>query len=111
MDCDFSSIRQDDIGLTQSGLARKLGCSRSKIQRVEKGIGFYTPMELIKFSQLAGKSVEELFGVGPVKPSEKTATIPDLQLPKWFKDYQRLTKVKQKLIEETIEPLIKWLKK
>lgn len=111
MDCDFSAIRQVDIGLTQSGLAKKLGCSRSKVQRVENGIGFYTPMELIKFSQLAGKSVEELFGIESPKPPEKTATIPELNLPKWFKDYQRLTRAKQKLIEETIEPLIKWLKK
>lgn len=111
MDCDFAQIRQEIIGLTQSELANKLGCSRAKVHRVENRKGYYTPIEVIKFAQLANLSVEALFKIKAKRSNAVPQKPVSKHQPKWFKEYQYLTKSKQNLIDETIEPLIKWLKK
>lgn len=105
MDCNYAEIRVRRIGLTQAELANTLGCTRSKIQRVEAGRSHYTLRELVQFAMLAQMKVEEMIEVKLPKAQARQH-----RQPGWIDDYQEQAKEKRQFVDEVVTVLLKGMK-
>ncbi len=111
MDCDFAAIRRETIGLTQSELAKKLGCSRAKVQRVEKEQAHYTPKELVSLANIVGVGLDALLKNKVVASMPKRKKTLDGIAPAWLKDYQKLAPHQRRLADAQLKSLINWMLK
>ena len=96
MVCDFRAVCKNMTGLTQQEMATTLGCSRTKVQRVERGDAYYSPAELVSLAQSIGSSVDALLGL-------------EQRSPEWLARYRGLQQDQQQLIDEVVASLLAYI--
>jgi transcriptional regulator with XRE-family HTH domain len=97
MVCDFKAIRKDMAGLTQEEMARILGCSRAKVQRVDRGEAYYSPAELVELAKVMGSTVDAILGL-------------ESSSPPWLAGYRKLKSKQKKLVDDVVMRLFAFMK-
>jgi len=92
------------IGLSQEGLAEKMGISRKQVSDYERGKSLMNHEMIIRFSLALGASADELLGLSAIDiPSEA----PRLRYTRRIQELEKLPEQKTKAILKTLDDLIR----
>lgn len=98
-----AQLRKDQ-GLTQTGLAERLGIAQQTLAHYEVGRLRVAASMLPTLAQVLGTSVEELLGQGPARASGKRGPAPRLQ--QQLERLSALPKPKQRAVMEVLESML-----
>lgn len=101
---DRITLLRKRIGLSQEGLAEKMGVTRKQVSDYERGKSLISHEMIIRFSLALGASADEILGLTAI---DIPVEAPSLRYTRRMQELEKLPEIKQKAILKTLDDLIR----